>query len=41
MNDFNAGPGMLRDMTHFIREVERLRQVVEMSVWDMGLLPCE
>jgi hypothetical protein len=39
MNDFNAGPGMLRDMTHFIWEVERPRKVVEMSVWDMAYCP--
>jgi hypothetical protein len=41
MNDFNAGNGVLRGITHFIWEVERPRKVVEMSVWGMGLLPIE
>jgi hypothetical protein len=39
MNDFNAGPGMLRDMTHFIWEVERPRKVVETSVWVWAYCP--
>jgi hypothetical protein len=39
MNDFNAGPGMLRDMSHFIWEFERPRKVVERSIWDMAYCP--
>jgi hypothetical protein len=41
MNDFNAGPGMLRDMTHLASEAEGFWKSTGGLSLGYGLLPCE